>query len=594
MSKEIRVPDLGGASDVEVIEIYVSEGDDIAAEDSILAMESDKASMDIPAPEGGRIKSIKVKVGDKLNEGDVIAELEEADAGDKADDEEDGTETDGDESRESADADESDRAEETPAPSPDSANRDPDGSEEQQTKESVERSADTGDEAGSTEVLTVPDLGDFGEVPVIEISVAIGDVIKPEDSLVVLESDKATMDVPASKGGKVVEILVAVNDKVKQGSPVVRIEVEGGGARSSDSEEKGKSGTGAAKDGGKSAERTSSAAAEKGESDEADSQRPEKAPKVRREATDGREPASSAVHAGPAVRKLARELGVKLESIEGSGPKQRILKEDLQDFVKSNMQAIGKAGSAGGGIRIASVPLPDFSQFGETSRQAMTKIQKLTAENMSRSWQTVPHVTQFDEADITELEDFRKAQKAAAERQNTKLTILPFLLKACAIALRRIPQFNVAQDFDRHELVHKDYVHIGMAVDTPSGLLVPVIRDVDQKSIWDIARECIELANKARDKKLKSSEMQGGCFTISSLGAIGGTAFTPIVNTPEVAILGVSRASIKPVYVEGSFQPRLMLPLSLSYDHRAVNGADAARFTSLLGELLGDIRHMLL
>ncbi|MEP3588183.1 MAG: 2-oxo acid dehydrogenase subunit E2, partial [Marinobacter sp.] len=294
------------------------------------------------------------------------------------------------------------------------------------------------------------------------------------------------------------------------------------------------------------------------------------------------------------VRKLARELGADLTRIKGSGPKSRILKDDVQDYVKGQLQQVQQGSSVGGGSGIPAVKLPDFSKFGEVEREGMSRMMFTTANNMQRSWLNVPHVTQFDDADITEMEAFRKAQKAAGEKRGVKMTPLPFLLKACAAALAELPQFNVSLDMERKEVVRKKYIHIGIAVDTPHGLMVPVIRDVDQKGLWELAAESAELAQKARDKQLKPAEMQGACFTITSLGGIGGTAFTPIVNTPEVAILGVSKAAMKPVWDGNEFQPRLMLPLSLSYDHRAVNGADAARFTSLLTQLLGDIRTLLL
>jgi len=302
------------------------------------------------------------------------------------------------------------------------------------------------------------------------------------------------------------------------------------------------------------------------------------------------------VHAGPAVRKLARELGVDLARVKGSGPKSRIIKDDVHGYVKAQLQqaqqgaVVPGAGTSG----IPGVKLPDFSQFGEVEREGMSRMMSVTALNMHRSWLNVPHVTQFEDADISDMEDFRKSLKALGEKKGVKMTPLPFMLKACAAALAELPQFNVALDMDRKEVVHKKYIHIGIAVDTPHGLMVPVIRNVDQKGLWELAAESAELASKARDKKLKPAEMQGACFTITSLGGIGGTAFTPIVNTPEVAILGVSKAAMKPVWDGTAFQPRLMLPLSLSYDHRAVNGADAARFTSALARLMGDIRTLLL
>jgi pyruvate dehydrogenase E2 component (dihydrolipoamide acetyltransferase) len=302
--------------------------------------------------------------------------------------------------------------------------------------------------------------------------------------------------------------------------------------------------------------------------------------------------ASATAHAGPAVRMLARELGVDLTLVTATGPRDRLLKEDIQAFVKQKMQQ--PAGQSLQGHGIEQPPAIDFSQFGDIDRVKMSKVQRITAQNMTRSWLNVPHVTQFDHADITELEQFRKGLKAEAELKGTKVTPLPFMLKACAMALREYPQFNVSLDNDGEHMVHKHYVNIGIAVDTPAGLMVPVIRDVDKKSIWQLSEEVIAMGAKAKAKKLMPADMQGGCFTISSLGGIGGTAFTPIVNTPEVAILGVSKADMQPRWDGSQFEPRLMMPLSLSYDHRAVNGADAARFTQYLAKVLGDIRHLIM
>ncbi len=554
---EVTVPDIGGASDVEVIEVLVSPGDTVAEEDSIIVLESDKATMEVPSPHAGVVREVKVKVGDRVNEGDLVLVLET-----------DAT-TAGDSSQ--AQAQEEPEAG-TPASVPPSV-------------PAEDKPAPAAAGEARVEVVRVPDIGGSKDVPVIELCVQPGDVVAEEDSLIVLESDKATMEVPSPVAGKVVRLLVNVDDKVNEGTPIAEIEVSGGAA----------------------AEPASAPASQAPAESPAPTAAPAAVPAAAPASAAPAAPASDAdkeaianasarkVHAGPAVRKLAREFGVDLTQVKGSGPKGRILKEDVQAFVKAGMQKL-QSGSApvGAGMGLPTVKLPDFSQFGPIDRRAMSKIHQVTADNMARSWLTVPHVTQFDEADITDLEDFRKAQKAAAERRGTKLTPLPFLLKACAYALKALPQFNVSLDMEKHEIIQKHYIHIGVAVDTPHGLMVPVIRDVDTKSIWELAEETLDLAAKAKDKKLKPAEMQGGCFTISSLGSVGGTAFTPIVNTPEVAILGVSRAQVKPVWNGKEFVPRLMLPLSLSYDHRAVNGADAARFTTLLGELLGDIRKLLL
>jgi len=549
--QEIKVPDLGGADEVEIIEIIVSEGDSVEEEDPILTVESDKASVELPAPAAGKITKITVKVGDKVKEGDVIGMLAASgDAGgsyDAGDDKSEQTE-------EKSEAPSEARSEDAkPAP--------------KKKKSGGSR----------TEVVKVPSLDGFEDVPVIEINVAEGDTVGEEDPLVTVESDKATMEIPSPYAGKIGKILVKEGDKLSEGSDLLEMTIEDDGDDEDES-------------------------ADSGDSAQADSQesKPEK-PHGKQESEpqpqgSTYEPPSpgTKVHAGPAVRKLARELGADLTRVKGSGPKGRIVKDDVHAYVKSQLQQAQQGSGVATGSGIPGVKLPDFSQFGEIEREGMSRMMAATATNMQRSWLNVPHVTQFDDADITEMEDFRKAQKAAGEKRGVKMTPLPFLLKACAAALAELPQFNVSLDMERKEVVRKKYIHIGIAVDTPHGLMVPVIRDVDQKGLWELAAESAELAQKARDKQLKPAEMQGACFTITSLGGIGGTAFTPIVNTPEVAILGVSKASMKPVWDGKEFQPRLMLPLSLSYDHRAVNGADAARFTNLLTQLLGDIRTLLL
>ena len=549
--QEIKVPDLGGADEVEIIEIIVSEGDSVEEEDPILTVESDKASVELPAPVAGKISKITVKVGDKVKEGDVIGMLAASgDAGgsdDAADDKSEQTE-------EKSEAPSEARSEDAkPAP--------------KKKKSGGSR----------TEVVKVPSLDGFEDVPVIEINVAEGDTVGEEDPLVTVESDKATMEIPSPYAGKIGKILVKEGDKLSEGSDLLEMTIEDDGDDEGESEDSG-------------------------DSARADSQegKPEK-PQGKQESEpqpqgSTYEPPSpgTKVHAGPAVRKLARELGADLTRVKGSGPKGRIVKDDVHAYVKSQLQQAQQGSGVATGSGIPGVKLPDFSQFGEIEREGMSRMMAATATNMQRSWLNVPHVTQFDDADITEMEAFRKGQKAAGEKRGVKMTPLPFLLKACAAALAELPQFNVSLDMERKEVVRKKYIHIGIAVDTPHGLMVPVIRDVDQKGLWELAAESAELAQKARDKQLKPAEMQGACFTITSLGGIGGTAFTPIVNTPEVAILGVSKASMKPVWDGKEFQPRLMLPLSLSYDHRAVNGADAARFTNLLTQLLGDIRTLLL
>ena len=546
--QEIKVPDLGGADEVEVIEIIVSAGDSVEEEDPILTVESDKASVELPAPAAGKITKITVKVGDKVKEGDVIGMMEggAGGSGDAGDDKTDEPEP---------------KAESKPEAKPEDSKPAP------KKKSGGSR----------TEVVKVPSLDGFDDVPVIEINVAEGDTVGEDDPLVTVESDKATMEIPSPYAGKIGKILVKEGDKLSEGVDLLEMTIEEDGG---DEEE--------APDSGESAKADS-----QGGKPEAKADKQEAAPQPQGSTYEPPAPGTK-VHAGPAVRKLARELGADLTRVKGSGPKSRILKDDVHAYVKSQLQQAQQGTGVATGSGIPGVKLPDFSQFGEVEREGMSRMMAATATNMQRSWLNVPHVTQFDDADITEMEDFRKAQKAAGEKRGVKMTPLPFLLKACAAALAELPQFNVSLDMERKEVVRKKYIHIGIAVDTPHGLMVPVIRDVDQKGLWELAAESAELAQKARDKQLKPAEMQGACFTITSLGGIGGTAFTPIVNTPEVAILGVSKASMKPVWDGKAFQPRLMLPLSLSYDHRAVNGADAARFTNLLAQLLGDIRTLLL
>ncbi len=548
---EIKIPDLGGSSDVEIIEVAVAEGDEVAAEDTLITLESDKASMDVPSPHAGKLVSLTVKEGDTVSEGDVIGTMEIA--GESGSSESESSES------------------ESVASEPESAESEPAEEQEEAASGEPERKE-----------IRVPDLSGSSDVPIIEIAVAAGDEINEEDPLITLESDKASMDVPSPFKGKLLELTVKEGDTVSEGDLIGYMEV-----------------VGAAKP--KTADKSSESKAQAPKSDAPKADKPASTPSGRpspeaqmasHKPRDGK-----LVHAGPAVRMMARELGVDLGLVKPSGPKDRVLKEDVNAYVKQVMagQAQAPAGApAAAGSGIPPIPDQDFSQFGEVEEKPMGRLMKMGATNLHRSWVNLPHVTQFDEADITELEAFRKSMKAEAEAQGAKLTPLPFMIKACAYALRQYPQFNVSLRADGESVVWKKYVHIGIAVDSPDGLMVPVIRNADKKSLIDIAKESVELAKKAQTKKLKRDEMTGGCFTISSLGSIGGTAFTPIVNAPEVAILGVSKASMKPVWDGKAFEPRLMMPLCLSYDHRAVNGADAARFTALLAQLLSDIRRLLL
>ncbi|HBD23163.1 MAG TPA: dihydrolipoyllysine-residue acetyltransferase [Oceanospirillaceae bacterium] len=533
---EILVPDMGGANDVEVIEVAVAEGDEIAAGDTLVVVETDKASMELPATTGGILTSFKLSEGSKINQGDLMAVVQ-------------ATVTD---SAPAAPAS-------APSPAPEAA---------------PVAAAPAVAEITSTEVeILVPDMGGANNVEVIEVAVAEGDDIAEGDTLVVVETDKASMELPATAGGKLTSFKLTEGSKINQGDlmAVVQLSVAAPAPAPAPVAE---------------------APAAKPAAPAAPAVTPQSAPPK-----PAKEPAAvpahgCKVHAGPAVRMLAREFGVDLGQVAGSGPKSRILKEDVQAFVKQRLSAPVATASAGGSIE--KPPAIDFSQFGDIEKVKMSKIHRLTAQNMTRSWLNVPHVTQFDDADITDLEAFRKGLKAEAERRGTKVTPLPFMLKACAMALREFPQFNVSLDNDGEHLIQKHYVNIGVAVDTPAGLVVPVLRDVDKKSIWELSAEVIAMGAKAKDKKLMPADMQGGCFTISSLGSIGGTSFTPIVNTPEVAILGVSKADMQPRWNGSEFEPRLMMPLSLSYDHRAINGADAARFTSYLGKVLSDIRHLVM
>ncbi|QPI65452.1 dihydrolipoyllysine-residue acetyltransferase [Vreelandella venusta] len=564
MSSEIiKVPDIGGDTDVEIIEIAVSEGDVIEAEDTLITLESDKASMDVPAPKGGKVLKVLVKEGDSVSEGDDIVELEVEGS------------TDG--------------GEETSAPASDSQPNDAPAKQAKPTQEDAPAPAAKKASGGKQTVdIKVPDLGGSDSVEIIEVAVSAGDEVNAEDTLITLESDKASMDVPSPHAGKIVALTVKEGDSVSEGDVIGQMEIAGDGGDTSAEED------------------APQAAAEepavenpvaKAPAKQAPSPEGTPSPEAQIAAYQPRD--SKLVHAGPAVRMLARELGVDLGLVKPSGPKDRVLKEDVQAYVKQAIANQGNAQTAAapaasGGAGIPAIPEVDFSQFGDVEEKPMGRLLKMGATNLHRSWLNVPHVTQFDEADITELESFRKAMKAEAEAQGAKLTPLPFMVKACAFALRKFPQFNVSLKGDGETLVWKNYVHIGIAVDTPDGLMVPVVRNADKKSLIEIAKEMAELGKKAQTKKLKRDEMTGGCFTISSLGSIGGTAFTPIVNAPEVAILGVSKAQMKPVWDGSAFQPRLMMPLSLSYDHRAINGADAARFTAFLADVLTDIRRLLL
>ncbi len=525
---QVVVPDIGDFKEVAVIEILVKPGDTVAKEQSLVTLESDKATMEIPSPAAGVVKELKVKTGDKVSKGSPILEL---------------------------DAKEEAKKKQEPA------------------KAEAPRAA-----PGGAQQVAVPDIGDFKEVEVIEVLVKPGDKVAKEQSLITLESDKATMEIPSPSAGTVKEVRVKVGDKVAKGSAILILE---GAEQRSEPRTEPKP----------EAPKVAAAAAKP-----AAAPAPRAVPEPQREAHGGAKP-----HASPSVRKFARELGVDLARVQGSGPKGRIVHSDVQGFVKGVIQgsapgAASQAARGGGALPFNLPPWPevDYAKFGPVETKALPRIQKLSGPYLHRNWISIPHVTQNDEADITDLEAFRKAQTAETEKKGFKLTMLAFMIKACVTALKQYPQFNSSLDKSGESIIIKKYYNIGVAVDTPGGLVVPVVRDAEKKGVFDLAHELAEISKKARDGKLSPGDMQGGTFSISSLGGIGGTYFTPIINAPEVAILGVSRAAMRPVWDGKSFAPRLMMPLSLSYDHRVIDGATAARFTTYLVSVLSDIRKLIL
>ncbi|MFB1000296.1 MAG: dihydrolipoyllysine-residue acetyltransferase, partial [Colwellia sp.] len=517
---------------------------DVEADEGIVTVETDKASMDIPAPFAGKLSALLVSVGDKIKEGDVIAEMTSSSISVEAS---------------------------APAPAPAEA---PVAAADEPTPAPVADEAPVAADSATSEIIdvAVPDIGEDGEVEIIDVLVNVGDVIEVEDGLITLETDKATMDVPSSHAGTVKEVLVSVGGKVKQGSIVIKLETSSGAP----------------------VEVISAPVAEKVvEAPKAKPAKAAKAAPVPHHPQAGKVASSGSIYTSPSIRRIAREFGVDLTLVKGTGNKGRILKEDVQSYVKYELSRpkanAGSSVSAGeGGLQVVSARVIDFSKFGEIETKPLTRIQKISGPFLHRNWVTIPHVTQFDEADITNVEAFRKEQNVICEKKKLgfKITPLVFILKAAADALREFPAFNSSLSEDGESLILKKYIHIGVAVDTPNGLVVPVVRDVDQKGIHQLSRELLEISMKARDGKLKASDMQGGCFTISSLGGIGGTAFTPIVNAPEVAILGVSKSEMKPKWNGKDFAPKLMLPLSMSYDHRVIDGALAARFTVHLASVM--------
>ena len=529
-TQEVTVPDIGD-DEVEVTEIMVAVGDTVEEEQSLLSVEGDKASMEVPAPIAGTVKEIKIATGDKVKTGSLIFVFETASSGSEAP------------------AAESAPAEAAPAAA-----------------------------ASSTKEVNVPDIGG-DEVEVTEVMVAVGDKVEEDQSILNVEGDKASMEVPAPFAGTVKEIKVAAGDKVSTGSLIFVFEVAG-------------SAPAAAAPAPAKAEAAPVAKAPAAE-------KPASAPASNEGFADNK----AYAHASPVVRRLAREFGINLANVKGTGRKNRVVKEDVQNYVKdlvkkveSGQLSAGKGNVGGGELGLIPWPKVDFAKFGEIEEKKLSRIQKLSGANLHRNWVQIPHVTQFDEADITSLEAFRKEQNALAEKKKlgVKITPLVFVMKAAAKALAEFPTFNSSLSEDGESLILKKYINIGVAVDTPNGLVVPVFKDVDKKGIIELSRELMDISKKARDGKLTSSDMQGGCFTISSLGGIGGTAFTPIVNAPEVAILGVSKSEMKPKWNGKEFEPKLMVPLSMSYDHRVIDGALAARFTVTLASYMSDIRQLVM
>ncbi|CNP63661.1 TPA: dihydrolipoyllysine-residue acetyltransferase [Neisseria gonorrhoeae] len=516
---EIKVPDIGGHENVDIIAVEVKVGDTIAVDDTLITLETDKATMDVPADAAGVVKEVKVKVGDKISEGGVILTVETGAA--------------------AAEAAPAAAAEAQPAPAA---------------------------AGGATVQVAVPDIGGHTDVDVIAVEIKVGDTVAEDDTLITLETDKATMDVPCTEAGVVKAVFVKVGDKVSEGSAIIEVETAGSATAAP---------APAAQAAAPAAVPTSASPA---------------AAKID-------EAAFAKAHAGPSARKLARELGVDLGQVKGSGLKGRIMGDDIKAFVKSVMQGgaakpAAAGASLGGGLDLLPWPKVDFSKFGNVEVKELSRIKKISGQNLSRNWVVIPHVTVHEEADMTELEEFRKQLNKEWEREGVKLSPLAFIIKASVSALKAFPEFNASLDGDN--LVLKNYFNIGFAADTPNGLVVPVIKDVDQKGLKQISQELTELSKKAREGKLKPQEMQGACFTISSLGGIGGTGFTPIVNAPEVAILGVCKSQIKPVWNGKEFAPRLMCPLSLSFDHRVIDGAAGMRFTVFLANLLKDFRRITL
>lgn len=543
---EVKVPDIGDFKEVEVIELLVKVGDTITVDQSLITVESDKASMEIPSSHAGVVKELKIKIGDKLAEGSVVLMLEVSDSAAAA-----------------------------PAPAPAPI---PPAAPVVSAAAAAPAAAVAPAASGGIVEVHVPDIGDFKEVEVIELMVKPGDTVKVEQSLITVESDKASMEIPSSHAGVVKEIKVKIGDKIAKGSLVLTLQSNAAASAPVPAPNAA----------------TAPVAASAPVSVPISAAMAASAPAVTTSVAVG----GKKSHASPSIRKFARELGVELSRVAGSGPKARILHSDIQNFVKAVMAGTSSTAPAGkgSGVGLDLLPWPslDFSKFGETELLPLSRIKKISGPNLHRNWVMIPHVTQFDEADVTELEEFRKSSNAALAKSGVKLTMLAFVIKASVAALQKFPAFNSSLDANGENLILKKYYNIGFAADTPNGLVVPVIKNADKKGIAQIAQEMADLSAQAREGKLKPADMQGATFTISSLGGIGGTAFTPIINAPEVAILGLSKSDIKPVWDGKQFAPRLLLPMSLSYDHRVVDGAMGARFSVYLAGVLADMRKVLL
>ena len=572
---DVTIPDIGDFHDIPVIEVLVKPGDTVAVDDSLVTLESDKATMDVPSPAAGTVQAVLVKPGDKVSAGTAVLTLEAAAAAPRS-------------APMTGTASKAPAAEiETPSPRGEKGRADAAG-----------EGASATPPAGQTIEVRVPHIGDFHDVPVIEVFVKPGDIVKPDDALVTLESDKATMEVPSPVGGVIEGVRVSVGERVSEGTPIVSLKTAQTGAEpgsratppshpdnsdlATPAIASADTGTRLAQPGAPAALAPTPAATEPAQ-----------------QASPGSE--SRSAHASPSVRRYARELGADISRIAGSGPKGRILEADVQAFVRRSLAggagspaSSGAAPARAGALDLLPWPTPDFAKFGPIEAVPLSRIRKISGANLARNWVMIPHVTQFDDADITGLEALRVTLNREYEKAGVKITMLAFLIKAAVAALRKYPDFNASLDANGDTLVRKGYFNIGFAADTPNGLVVPVVKSADGKGVAQIAREMGELSAKAREGKLSAADMQGGCFSISSLGGIGGTAFTPIVNAPEVAILGVSKSAMKPVWDGSAFVPRLVLPLSLSYDHRVIDGAAAARFTAYFASVLADFRRVLL